>query len=235
VADLDFWLVYAKGLGEGRFASVTFLPLDYTSGSRRVGGGTVYSDHNRDGEPDLYTTDSYTLSCRPSGNCDTLLQGPAIFLWNGRTRRYELLALRPPLKASLVTDLTGDGIPDLATSEQLARGFGNGTFDAPEPHPPRSTLEKLRLGLWVPPVAGDVNGDGVTDVLEFRGEWLDVKLGQEDGELAPPVTAFAPGFLRGFVPGLYPSSQLVDVDDDGLPELVTPMELGMAVLKLAKR
>jgi len=235
VADLDFWLVYAKGLGEGRFATVTDVPLDYTYGSRRISGGMVYADHNRDGELDLYSTDSYTLSCRPSGYCDMLYHGPAIFLWNGRTRRYELLAVRPPLKASLVTDLTGDGIPDLATSEQFARGFGNGTFDAPEPHPPRSTLEKLRLGLWVPPVAGDVNGDGVTDVLEFRGEWLDVKLGQEDGELAPPVTAFAPGFVRGFVPGLYPSSQLVDVDDDGLPELVTPMELGMAVLKLATR
>lgn len=224
--DLVFVRLFARGLGGGRFDTPRPLP---TRAGIELWGAFHFADFNGDGELDIYTGNYATPAC--SGiNCYYTARGNAVLLWDKATKRYERLDTVPSLRVQAVDDVTGDGLQDLIGEQQLARGKGDGTFAAPEPLPALSLVEQARLGLRKDVLVSDVDNDGRKDALLFRGglpQWLDVMRGGENGELLPPVTVFAPGFHGG--------AQLVDVDDDGLPELVRPAQQGIAVLKLSTR
>jgi hypothetical protein len=110
---------------------------------------------------------------------------------------------------------------------QMVRGLGNGRFsETPEPLPPLSLLQQVQLKLRWHMVSAELTGDGVMDGLWFRGNWVDVALGTGNGEQAPTVTVYAPGFEDALP---------LDMDGDCLPELVHPSQQGFAVLKLMTR
>ncbi|HZI12899.1 MAG TPA: VCBS repeat-containing protein, partial [Myxococcus sp.] len=232
--DLQFGGSFARGLGGGSFADVLGFP---TAFEFVLSLGASLADHTGDGEADAYTSNYSVRECYSSGRCETRPRGPALFVWSKGSKRYEYHSA-PPLAAVSVRDYTGDGIPDLLAEKVFARGLGNGSFASPEPLPPLSTMEKLRLGLTYHSLAADADGDGLTDILKIRGEWLDVMRGQEDGELAPPVTVFAPSVAESLLsnyPDYHPTVRLVDIDDDGLPELVWQSVQGFAALRFTRR
>ncbi len=223
--DLVFGGSFARGLGGGRFADTVLLPA---APETRIVGTTLFADFNGDGALDLHTPNVSRVECTPDFGCQYQPQGEGVCLWSLEQRHYACLEGNPPLTPLAALDLTGDGVVDLANDTQLARGLGDGRFDAPEPLPALSLLEQARLGMRPDLLLGDVDADGRTDVLRFRDhDWVDLMRGQEDGEPGPALTFFAPGF--GWKP------RLVDLDDDGLPELVRPAQSGFAVLKLMTR
>ena len=112
-----------------------------------------------------------------------------------------------------VTDVNGDGKPDVITSEVSVRlGNGDGTFQAAETYDSGG-------GWWPGAVAvSDVNGDGKPDMVVAHRcpgdcfSHVGVLLGNGDGTFQPVVTYDTGG----------PSVDVkaADVDGDGKPDLV---------------
>jgi hypothetical protein len=103
--------------------------------------------------------------------------------------------------AAAVADLNGDGIPDLAVTNQLSNnvsvllGNGDGTF---QPQVNYSTSARP-IGVAV----GDFNGDGKLDlaVVNLRGNSVSILLGNGDGTFQPQVTFPAGDFPAGLAVG----------------------------------
>ncbi len=107
-----------------------------------------------------------------------------------------------------VADFTGDGVPDLLTSDvALLPGLGLGRFGAAVPI---AGLSGERI------VGGDWNGDAKIDLALTTSSQLRIALGNGNGTFAAPATfalpAGSPTFRR------FPL--VVDVNSDGKPDLV---------------
>lgn len=112
----------------------------------------------------------------------------------------------------ILTDVTGDGIPDLVTADSgsnqvsVAAGFSDGTFGPPL----RFDVEDTPAGVF----AADFNGDGETDLVVSHSNSNDVVVLLNDG---------AGGFLEALdFPAGGPQSDVValDADEDGAVDIV---------------
>jgi hypothetical protein len=120
-----------------------------------------------------------------------------------------------------VRDYNADGKPDVLTTGDAVRLF-SGTDDGTLQTPP-----SLSAGAWTT----DVNADGVPDRVDLdyqvdydgqgpgsTGRYAHVSLGNGDGSFAPPVTL---DLGSAFYARALGQNGLIDLDGDGLPELVT--------------
>jgi hypothetical protein len=117
----------------------------------------------------------------------------------------------------LVADLTGDGIPDLITTDygpadqiSVSLGNGDGTFGPPQLVPVGGYGYALTVA--------DVNGDGKPDlvVANFDVGKVSVLLGNGDGTFQSP---------QSFSVGAFPSTVAVaDLTGNGKPDLITGNE-----------
>lgn len=196
----------ALGNGDGTFQSTTTVATDNQPRSLAL------ADVNGDGRPDLIVAaSSYTSGSGFNtvnvllGNGDGTFMAPQKF-GSGFSPR-----------AVAVADLNGDGNPDIAVTDyaspnyrvQVLLGNGNGTFQAPQ---------NFTTGRGANSIAiGDVNGDGIADVVtgnEDDGN-VSVLLGTGTGSLGAHTT-----FGLGLGGRISPTGVAIgDLDGDGRPDL----------------
>jgi hypothetical protein len=116
----------------------------------------------------------------------------------------------------VVADLNGDGIPDIATANEVSNtvgvllGMGDGTFRPAVQYPDSSDP------IWIE--AGDFNHDGSLDLVTAndQGNALHVFLGNGDGTFSP---------FKSFAAGTRPDSVAVgDWNGDGFLDLAATNE-----------
>jgi hypothetical protein len=197
------------GRGDGSFQTGQYVDLDDNS----VGYpdlNTSVGDFNGDGKIDLAFGDS-------NANAVAVVLGNGDGTFGAATK----LSLPSTYVASLtvVGDFNKDGKLDLIAGNNPALnapanetavfsvflGNGDGTFQNPVNYPIGSFLDSL--------AAGDVNGDGVLDIVMTSSTGLQVFLGKGDGTFASPV-------VTGGVAGSQSGMVIADVNGDSKLDLL---------------
>lgn len=123
------------------------------------------------------------------------------------------------LREFRAADIDGDGRTDLLAAKppndnspqgivHVMRSVGDGIFEMPQSWGFVATIEQLGIG--------DLNRDGVTDLVGVRSEGFDVCLGGTNaGPASPCLTTLWPDVPRGRV-----WSAVGDIDGDGPPDVV---------------
>ena len=130
----------------------------------------------------------------------------------------------------LLGDVNGDGRADIvgfsSTSVVTALGQADGTFGAVEV----AFNDNFTTGYggWsngndYPRLLGDVDGDGMADIVAFGSSQVYVSRGQADGTFGQIITAYSDNFTKGSggwtTQDQYPR-QLADVNGDGRMDIV---------------
>lgn len=202
------WLSVLLGNGNGTFQA----PQNYNAyGYPR---SVMASDLNGDGHPDLAVTNYLFGVSVWLGKGDGTLQDRHDYTAGHRdVVGYHLVAVT-------VSDLNGDGYPDLATangsdnSVSVLPGNGDGTFQAPQDHSVINSPKAI--------IAADLNGDGKPDLATAnptemgRNGYISVLLGNGKG-------AFKLSVPHEIYPvGNQPRSVILsDLDNNGHLDLVT--------------
>jgi hypothetical protein len=158
----------------------TFQPsAEYTTGSGT--SQVVIADLNGDGNPDLVTGNSGTVS---------------VLLGNG-DGTFKTHVDYPSVGVGLaVGDVNGDGKPDVATTISVLLGNGDGTLQAKKDF--AGDVEATVLAV------GDLNGDGNADLVSANSTNFSVFLSHGDGTFDSRAdyhrSAPAPAFRRPAAP-----------------------------------
>jgi FG-GAP-like repeat len=189
------------GNGDG-----SFRPPIETSAGPRVMGGIAVADFNHDGNLDVAIENNQPQGISYVGNVE-------VFLGNGDGTLQHWHAYLIDLEPGciLTADFNGDGNSDLAACSQngdvsILYGNGDGQFQRAQNYQAAPSD-----GVWAI-AAGDLNGDGLPDILTPSGENLGVLLSQKSGGYDTAV-AYQTG----------PSSDQVAIGDftgDGIPDVV---------------
>lgn len=174
----------------------------------------VHADFNGDGKDDIAYGDTSTS---PSSIHILIDQGPA-----GYTPGADIILPPNGYPACQAADFNGDGKADLTCA--WAQGFqsallfyagkGDGTFAAPLTIALPSTAQYLRYASPVPINAGDLNGDGVPDILAW-----------DYASSAYPLLSDGHGgfTLKPTLDGVIPfRAFFADLNGDGKMDMVTP-------------
>lgn len=194
------------GNGDGTFAA----PVSYFPGGSGVVGPPLVADFNGDGKLDIAVAE--TVSNVSAGTA---------FLYGNGDGTFQAAIFPASLSGfspSFTADINNDGKADLIGGGQVALGNGDGTFTLLSlAAPPNSHFEVAGIG--------DVNGDGKLDLMvsvhnpppdEDRAE-CGVLLGNGDGTFGPLIDVPACGLLA-------------DMNNDGRPDLVADLVMGISVL-----
>ena len=206
----------AEGTNRFGFSGPEVFPIDYGIGLLHIadldGDGLndlVVVNNNRSKLTLLYNrtgkTNAPTTPTKIGGKDINELPADARF-------RVESISSEKRITSLVVTDLNGDGRPDLAY-------YGD----------PRELVVQLNLGTngWATPkrwaledgvldpnalTTGDVNADGRRDLLLLAEKHVYVLLGQADGSLSEPEKIPYSGTVKAL--------QVLDIDGDGRDDLV---------------
>jgi hypothetical protein len=186
----------------------------------------VVADVNGDGKPDLITVN------QGGGSGSKYPGSVSVLLGNGdgtfrQQHTFAISSGRVGNASLAVTDLNGDGIPDLVTNargigffgrETVWLGNGDGTFRQPQVVPVDSGGYELAVV--------DVNGDGKPDIItdnqsdyvyyRYAPPTVSLLLGNGDGTFQPPKIMPTGGAFN-----VDKALNVADVNGDGKPDIVT--------------
>lgn len=205
-------VVVLLGRGDGTFLAAT----SYTVGSGNTPVDIAVADVNKDAQADVLVVNSngYSVSVL-LGNGNGTLQA---------AKTYSAGSSSSPAGLA-VGDLNGDGKPDVATANEsndgagVLLGNGDGTFQAATVYPAIAMSSPNAVAL------ADVTGDGKVDITatSFNNSTVMVLPGRGDGTFQTAVP-----FSTG--PSSSPDGvAAVDVNKDGLPDLLTVNTNGKAI------
>jgi hypothetical protein len=200
----------------------------YPTQAKAETSNLAVGDLNNDGNPDVVATNPQTASVSVflgdgQGNLSAANNLP-VGVMNG-AQPYSVA----------IADFNGDHNNDLAIAEEMSGnifvrlGHGDGTtFDAEVPYPIDGTRDYILI-------ARDMNLDGKLDLVcaARNGDTVSVLLGRGDGTFRKAIVASVgpPGVTKMMGrPWFGPYSVAVaDVNQDGVPDVVTPNFVGDSV------
>ncbi len=203
-------------------------PASYPTQDKAETSNLAVGDLNKDGNPDVVATNPQRASISVFlSHADGTLD-PAINLPVGVTGGAQ------PFSAA-IADFNGDGNNDVAVADNTSGtlfvrlGHGDGTFEPEVPNAIGGTQSFIVI-------ARDVNLDGKLDLVcaNRNSDSISVLLGHGDGtfkkaivsSIGPPDVTF-PGKGRPWF-GPY-AIAVADLNQDGVPDIVTPNFLGDSV------
>lgn len=166
------WIMTSLGNGDGTFST----GRSYPTGANRV----LLDDVNGDGKLDMVSSSAYATT-------STSYLTVRLNSGNGTFGAEVTCQVEDGTNGLAVADFNGDGNLDIATSGggyggdshySIILGHGDGTFDSPVCYlaVPNATIAALDVG--------DVNGDGIVDLVNAGVGSIGVFLGHGDGTFA---------------------------------------------------
>ncbi|WP_342617559.1 FG-GAP-like repeat-containing protein [Rhodoferax sp. GW822-FHT02A01] len=128
----------------------------------------------------------------------------------------------------MLVDVNGDGLPDIVgfgpQGVYVAINAGNNTFNTPSYALSNqfSVAQGYADNNTAPRFLVDVNADGLPDIVGFHANGVYVSLNNGNGTFAAPQLVLANQFgpNQGFADNSVNPRQLIDVNGDGLPDIV---------------
>jgi hypothetical protein len=200
-------VVVVLGNGDGTFASKSEWPTGLGPSAVAIG------DLNRDGKPDLATTNNNGPFGQSRGNTISILLGNGDGTFGSKT---DYITGQDPRSIAL-GDLNADGWLDIVTGNfgfetngnvSVLLSNGNGTF--------RSKVDYVTASRPASVAIGDLNADGRMDLAVSAGVYgdaaLSILLGNGDGSFAPKTD---------YVEDRSGHVTIADVNGDGHCDVVT--------------
>ncbi len=194
------------GTGDGAFAA----PSSVATGPYNL---ALVADLNNDGRPD-YIFWTFVSPLDPNYVADenfvVWLNTPAGFV----SSTYPGSAMTSIYGVDTVADVNGDGFPDLigftsgSSSSPVGVRYNDGTGHF---GPIVAIPSGAPLGGGSSVLVGDLNGDGIPDIVATFGSSFSIILGTGNGNFAPPITVSGSGAGTG---------ALADLNQDGNLDLV---------------
>jgi hypothetical protein len=189
-------LIVLKGDGTGAFSKYPNCILQLP-GSMAYGPGlAIAASTRKNGHQDLIILTQVQDFNQPFNTGSVSIPGQIqIYLGNGDGTFEPPTVLNSSATSLLVTDINGDGYPDLVTTQadygvQIFAGNGDGTFTAQSEIPSTNGAH-----MWVAGVA-DYNSDGNQDIALIGEDGISILLGQGGLNFAAPVAYPVGGLVR---------------------------------------
>ena len=218
--------------------------LDATTGAEVVACGNDGAVHAIRGDGSPFWTTPVGQCFMPSiadldgdGQAEVIVEGGIL---DGATGTLKATFAATPTSPVVVSDITGDGVPDIVTASQIFKADGSLLLDTALPYPSSFAATSDWKAPW--PAIGDFDNDGVPEVVVDDNINHAVSLWHYDASLPAKFKVVrAPVDINGTLspthcaPGTWGNTHgggpptVGDFDGDGTPDVALAGGVGYAV------